>query len=171
MSAYKERQSVIAQLLSDLMLTDVERAEIAGCSTKTVQRVRAKLGGEPDNEHRVPQSNEPILQQYQRHLREQVPVGRCVEELRKLAFEGEHSPTKLAALKRLQELQGVVTAKETKQVEETRPPGPMLIFPSDSRPVLVVKPGQPGQTHSLDRQSSALEAIDAEAVEVADDDE
>jgi hypothetical protein len=155
----RQRHLLIAKLLGDLTLTDVERAEIAHCSSKTVQRVRAQL-------QEAAGDDEPILQQVQRHLREQLPLGRCLTKLIELIEQDEHRPSQLAAIKRYLEMLGVVTAKETKRVEETGPPGPMLIFPADSRPVLVVNQGQ-----ALDRESSASEPIDAEAVEVSSDDE
>ena len=153
----KQRHLLIAKLLGDLTLTNKQRAEIAQCSKRTVERVQRELQEAASND-------EPILEQFQRHLREQLPVEECGKLLAEIARQVEHRPSQLAAIKRYQELLGIVTAKEAKKVETPAAPGPMLVFPADSRPILVV-----ASPDAVDQQSSAAKVIEAEVVRVEGD--
>lgn len=158
----KVSRLVVAQLLGDPGLTDAERAAMAGCSVKTITRIKAELRQD------VAALGKDALERYQMHIEERIPVGLCVDKWLELLNCG-HRPTEANALKRLEQLRGVVTAKEARKAEEQVSHGPMFIFPPGSEPTFNIH--ERPLERLLDEKSSASEPVEAEVVRVSEDDE
>ncbi len=125
MSRAEKRGMQITSLLSAPdKLTDIQIAEIVGCSTKSVQRTRNRI--KP-----ALSEIEGKLAEYRTLLHKEVPLEYRVKRLRELAEQDEQKMVALKALERVDAIDGFVG----RQAPEEAPRVPMFQLPEGSRGV------------------------------------
>jgi len=122
----------IIALASDPLrpLKGQEIADILGVSRSTVTRALRKA--RPDLE-----DARERLAEYQQRIGEELPVEARVRRYKELVEQNSQLMVSLKALERVDALDGIVTAKERKEVE-TGPQQPMFVMPQDSHVVINV---------------------------------
>ncbi len=122
MSRAEKRGMQITSLLSAPdKLTDIQIAEIVGCSTKSVQRTRNRI--KP-----ALAEIEDKLQEYRALLQREVPLEYRARRLRELAEQDEQKMVSLKALERIDAIDGLMGRQEREEV----PRVPMFQLPEGS---------------------------------------
>jgi transcriptional regulator with XRE-family HTH domain len=148
------KNRVIALLCdSSSSLSQRQIAEITGVSLSYVSQVYKEL--RPSL-----QDAQDRLLQYQRHIDSQINLERRSELLAGLAKEADKDMVRLCAIKYLDELDGIVTAKARKETEKDHGPTSFFIFPPGSEPII-----------NLGAQDTQSDALEAEARVITEDEE
>jgi hypothetical protein len=139
----KARTKIIALLGNGMNHTEIAKA--LGCSTKTVQRVAKSI---------KPAMAEikDLLTEYQRLLRKCLPIEDRVELYEQIARKAKTNPfAAMRALERVDELDGILTAKDEigRPQEDAREHRPIFQLPPDTKVQIRIVP-EPQARNALD---------------------
>jgi hypothetical protein len=152
MSSRGKGYLLIANLLGDPTLKHVDIAEIAGCSTKKVQRVAKKLREET--------ADLDEIEAYKEYIRRQMPTEDRAKRLVELATQDRQLKVALDAIVRMDSMQGLLTEREKLQFrqEPEKETGPLFYFPPGSQPIINMKIGEEQESTTQDEAGEAIEA-------------
>ena len=131
----KAKRRAIKAILSNPMYSSFQAQEIAemfGTSPQTVSRINGEI-------RQATADAEPFMAQYQQRLLEKLPIAERVDQLVAIAKD-KKNPRQLEALKRADDLTGIMTVQEKSRYKhEESEPRPLFALPDGSFPRITVE--------------------------------
>ena len=131
----RAKRRAIKAILSNPMYSNFQAQEIAemfGTSPQTVSRLNGEI-------RRAMADAQPYMAEYQGELLEKLPIADRVDALVGIATDRKN-PRQLEALKRVDDLTGIMTVQEkSKYKHEVSEPRPLFALPDGSYPRITVE--------------------------------